>query len=392
MPFLSLLAPFVALPFIAAATDPTGWASLAIGQSLGGLASLVVAFGWPLNGPVEVASGTRSQVGETYYDSLLSRSLVMAVASGPILAASVLAAPAGHALLVASIATATTATAFSWNWVAIGLGQPRLIVLYDVLPKMASIAAAVLIIANGGSLLWYPAALLTSTAVSLLLSARRVVRPANAGRAHLQTLARRLRHQLPYVATTTAGGAYSAAAIFIVGLATTTHATAVASSADRFYRIGLLSVVALASAFQAWVVHVDAPVARRRRLVALRSHAVLAVVGGSAMALGAPLASRVLFGASLSPSWKVTAWYGLAFACVAISTSLALHFLLPGGARAQVLACTVFGAAAGVPAVFLLARSYGSVGAAAGIGLSELLVLLLAAAFAVRGRQAHATH
>lgn len=388
VPFVSLLVPFMALPVIASATDSSGWASLAIGQSIGGLAALLVGFGWPLNGPAEIATGSPAQVGQTYYDSLVSRGVMLAFVLVPLVALTLMVAPAGHEVLAATMAAASAASAFSWNWVAVGLGRPRLIALYDVLPRAAFIVVAIAIILDGHALAWYPACLIASTAVSLALSVKRVVPPSRARRTHRQILARSLRHQLPYVATTTSAGAYTAASIFVVGLATTTQATAMTSSADRLYRIGLLATVALSSAFQAWVVHDDEQVARRRRLVALRSHAALAVIGGSAMAIMAPTVSRVLFGASLSPTLRVTAWYGVAFACVAISTSLGLHYLLPAGRRAHVLACTITGAVFGVPTVFLLARAYGSVGAAAGIGLSELLVVLLAALFTVTSERA----
>ena len=261
-------------------------------------------------------------MGQTYYDSLVSRSVMMALVVVPLVALTLMVAPSDHEVLAATMAAASAASAFSWNWVAVGLGRPRLIVLYDVLPRAAFIVVAIAIILNGHALAWYPACLIASTAVSLALSVKRVVPPSRARRTHRQILARSLRHQLPSVATTTSAGAYTAASIFIVGLATTTQATAMTSSADRLYRIGLLAVVALSSAFQAWVVHDDEEVARRRRLVALRSHTALAVVGGSALAILTPAVSRALFGASLSPSWRVTAWYGIAFAGVAVSTSL----------------------------------------------------------------------
>ena len=79
LPLLSLLTPLLVLPVISRAATTAEWSALAVGQSIGLVASLVVGYGWPVLGPPRAAQAGASERRELYADSLVSRLLVLAV-------------------------------------------------------------------------------------------------------------------------------------------------------------------------------------------------------------------------------------------------------------------------------------------------------------------------
>jgi O-antigen/teichoic acid export membrane protein len=375
-PLLSLIAPLVVLPVIADSTDASGWASLAVGQSVGAVAGILVAFGWPLVGPVEVARSERAAVGVVLFESLLSRGVLLAGTAIPAAAIAALAAPTGRVTLTVITALATMTFGLTFNWVAIGLGRARSIIAFDAVPRVAFALLTAVIVVRGGSLFWYPALTAAASIAGLLLFCIFVVRPNRPDRPLGTALRARLGGQAPAAATALAGGAYSAGALFLVGISTSVHETALMSSADRLYQLGLLAIVALGNALQAWVVPPDHALVRGRRRRALHLHTMCGVVGLVGFAAVAPTASRVLFGADLTPGYDVALAYGLALAFLAPATSLAQHVLVPDGRVREIMQTTLLGAAVGVPALLILSRQFGAAGGAAGLALSELVVLV----------------
>lgn len=376
VPFVSLITPLVVLPVIADSTNASGWAALAVGQSIGAVAGIVVAYGWPLVGPVEVARSERADVGVILFESLLSRAVLLAGVVVPSAAISALAAPTGRVMLSVSTTLATLTFGLTFNWVAIGLGRARSIIAFDAVPRIAFAVLTAFVVVEGGNIYWYPAFIASASAAGLLLFCTFVVRPRRPTRSLGAVLRDRLSGQASAAATALAGGAYSAGALFLVGTAASVHQTALMSSADRLYQVGLFAVVALGSALQSWVVPRDHTLQAMRRRRALLLHAALGIAGLVGYAALAPTVIRMLFGADLTPGYVVALGYGLAFAFLAPATSLAQHVLVPDGRVREIMKTTLLGAAVGVPALLLLSREFGAAGGAAGLALSELVVLL----------------
>jgi len=377
---VTLLTPLVVLPIIATVTDTSGWAALAVGQSIGSLFAILVAFGWPVVGPVELARSSREAVGSIFYESLLTRGMLLLVAVAPVVVVSYVAAPPGRFGLVVTTAVAFASTALTSSWVAVGLGSASRFMLLESLPRLVVLVAAAVAIQRGGSLYLYPTAIAAASVIGAFLFAWSGVRPRRPQDRLRTAVRRRLRAQVAAAATALSAAAYSAGALLLVGVSTTVHQTALMSSAQLIYGVGLYAVVALSSSLQAWVVHPDPVVAKDRRRRALLCHAALGLVGLALCASLAPTVATVLFGSDLAPGYAVALAYGAAFAAVSVVTSLAQHFLLPASDVTGVLWASVVGAAVGVPALLLLARQFGAAGGASGLAVSELVVLAVLAA------------
>ena len=78
------IASLLLIPALITTTGVGPWASIAVGQSLGGLAGIVVGFGWGIVGPGYVANAGAEERTARYMESLAVRSILL-VAVLPIL-------------------------------------------------------------------------------------------------------------------------------------------------------------------------------------------------------------------------------------------------------------------------------------------------------------------
>lgn len=387
---VTMLTPFVVLPIVADRSGPTDWTALAVGQSVGSLAGLVVACGWPLAGPVELARAVGDDVRRLFFESLLTRSTLLLAALGPVALICWLVAPSGRFGLTAVTAVAFATLALSSNWVAVGLGDPVRLVVLESLPRLLVLLAAGLAIRGGADLLVYPMAMLAGSAMGLVLFCLAGVRPRRPATSLSALLRARLPVQGPALSTMLAAGGYTAATVLLVSLATDVHETAVLSTAQLLHGVGLFGIVALSNALQVWVVQADPVLVRERMLRAMAWHTALGLIGFIGYLLVVPSVAARLFGADLAPGTGVAFGYGATFCLVSIGTCLAQHILVPHGALRSVLRATLAGALVGVPLILLLAHRHGAVGGAVALAVSELVVTILLACaaysfLAVRG-------
>ncbi|HET9422329.1 MAG TPA: hypothetical protein VFO49_14415, partial [Nocardioides sp.] len=126
---------------------------------------------------------------------------------------------------------------------------------------------------------------------------------------------------------------------------------------------------------------------RREARRAFLAHGALGVVGGAAVVLFGRDVTSVLFGSDLAAPQDAITFLGLAFFAVSLNTSLGRHTLASQGRFTALLAATAAGAGCGVLGILLGAELRGVAGAAAGVALGELVVLLvMGAAVAARSR------
>lgn len=381
---VALLAPFMVLPIVASKTSVADWAALAVGQSIGTFAGLLVACGWAVNGPVEIARASGNEIVGIFRESVRMRLIAFVATAVPVVAVCGVASPDGRFTLTATTAVAFSSLGLSSTWVAVGLGDPVPLVLLESLPRLAILAASALAISLGATVLVYPGAVLLASLVGLGLftwAGVHRIRPPASPRPSMRA---RIATQLPAIATTLSAGGYAAVTVFLVSLATDVRETALLSSAQLLYGVGLVAVVALSSALQSWVIHPDPATARERRRKALASHACLGLAGLAAFTVLAPPVAARLFGADVAPGATIAAGYGVALLATSIGTSLAQHLLVPAGAVDAVLRATVTGAGVGVPLILVLSSAFGAAGGAFALAASELLVTGVMAAAARR--------
>lgn len=387
---VSAIAPLALLPVLARAAGVSGWASIAAGQSIGTLVAAVSMFGWGVVGPARVAAASDDGTRWHLYRSGLASRLALLVVTLPLgCAVSLLVAADGYVVLTVVMVCAQSCGALSPAWYAIGVGKPRLILLYDAGPRLVGVLVAAVALSQDASLLVYPLLVLVSSlagtiAITARLRADSPRQEAYRLRNAWADCRTTLRRNAAAAGTQIAETSYGSSVLAIVGIVATTAATAELASGDKLYRFGLMAVVAVGNTFQGWVAEVPYPESRRRMKASLASLVGLGLIGAVCLALLGNWATGFLFGADLAASSATVAFYALAFLCICTSTSLGRHILVPLGLPRYLLAATVCGAIVGIPAMAALSHRYGAVGGAAGYAASELVMTLVLAVLLLR--------
>lgn len=396
LPFLSLVAPFLALPVIARVGGVEGWAAVNLGQALGTYAATFASLGWSLNGPNRISRASEERRPRIYAESLQTRllALVAVLPVAAIAAAAVIPAAGPVRALSAMMCCAVAMSALSPSWFAIGLGRPGLIAKYDVIPRVIGILAALLLLLLTHQIVAYPVCLIIATLTGVLLFSRRINKAGSKSYVAWRTVPALLWKERSSGATSIIAGAYSTAPLTVLGLVAPLGQLASFSSADRIYRLGLYGVQVFGNAFQGWVGETvtdqtDRPTLSRRMRAALAVHVLLGMVGLLVLGLLGPVISAVLFGAQVAASSEVCWLYGIAYLCIAVNTTTGKHILVPLGGIHSVLVSGVAGAVCGLALMAILGTLAGGPGVAAGFAASEaavVVVQVVAIARTIKGR------
>lgn len=384
LPFLSLLIPFLFLPILARLAGADAWLAIAVGQSVGGFAALVVALGYNTVGPTLVAVEADADRPEVLRRSLAPRAVLFVPAVVVACVVAAIIAPGSQRLEAVLMAVALTLAGLSSTWYMVGLGRAGLIVVYDLVPRfVATLLAAGLLVAFG-SVLWYPVLLILAALIASVAFVARTVGARRALAVRRGELGATIREHRSAMAIEVAGGAYNALAVTLVTVGTTVAQAATYVSGDKLYRIGQYSVSALGNALQGWAVEAGPDRFRRRARTSILAHLALGLLGFAAFALLGPWLSGLLFGDVVRIDEPTALGLGVATIGIALGTAFGRVILVGLGARREFLTSVLAGATVGVPAILLLSSLWGAAGGAWGLALGETASVLCQAVFVVR--------
>lgn len=383
LPFLSLLTPFLFLPVLARLAGADAWLAIAVGQSVGAFAGLVVSLGFNTIGPTAVARATPDERPELLRRSLAPRALLFVPAAAVAAVIAALLGPPSHVLESALMAVALTLFGLSPSWFMVGLGRASRIVLVDILPRLVATLLAAVVLVTTGAVAWYPILLILATLVSGFGYAAHIVGARRIALVRRGELGATFRAGRAALSIELAGGAYNALAVaFVTGVAAPAQAAAYVSG-DKLYRVGQYSASALGNALQGWAVEAGPAALGARVRLALIAHGILGLLGFVAFALlGVPL-SGWLFGAAVAIDEATALGLGVAAFCIVVGTGLGRVVLVALGAQRWFLTAVIVGASVGVPAILLLASAFGAAGGAWGLAAGESASVLCQAVFAL---------
>lgn len=348
-PILSAIAPFIILPVISRIVGADGWANFSAGQSIGILGMVGVLFGWGIVGPVRVARATTSQERAVIlHESIRSRLLTALIALPAVAVATYVVCGPAYRLESIAVALATTIGGLTPAWFCIGEGNPRGLMIFDALPKLAASLISLPVVALTGQILWYPALLLAFTVPAFAVHARITAHGGMRGDAEPRALLTVLRTLVPTAAIDATGNAYGATAIPIATAGLNPAEASSFASADRAYRIAIMAVIAFGNAFQAWVLEPGATDRRHRHRLAIGCHLALGFLGGAAIALLGPWATALFFGPSVAAAPLPSALFGVAFFFLSSATPLIRNILIPSHHYRIVFIATIAAAVVGL--------------------------------------------
>jgi O-antigen/teichoic acid export membrane protein len=377
-PLLNAVSPLLALPAITASFGSAAWAAIAVGQSLGGTAGVVVELGWGLSGSQRVARMSERNRAHAYGVSLVTKAIVGVPVIGLAVVLSALLAPRGYAALTAGVAGAAAIAMFSGSWIFIGILKPRLFLYTEVLPRALLIAVSAIAIHLGGPLWSYPAALLVS-AVAAPVAAAVVLRLRMRDLVSLgpRRLLRVIGFQRHALSSSVFSSVYISLGTTIATLGSV-NATLLFASVDRLQRMLQQVMRAQNFFFKGWVGRETDPVRRIER--AVRATMVSAGVGlicGVLFALLTPWAAELIYSGTVHVPQLAAAIAGLSIAIICTTMSSGSVLLVSLGRVRAVATSAATGAVVGLPGIFFGALFWGGTGALAGQLLAEAAVLLV---------------
>jgi len=377
LPLLSLITPLLLLPVIASVVGAEGISSVISGQAIGTFAATTLLWGWNVDGPVAIARAADThERGAIYLRSVRTRLLLMLLVMplAGIVAAAVAVPDFRYEAVAMSWAVALAG--LSPAWFCIGVGQPRLLALYDTVPRFIATAAAAPVLLLTHELWHYTALLALATVLALVVFHRRYSAGGQWLPIDLRESLGQLKGQAKTAGISLAGNAYASTPAPIATATTAPQASGSLATADTLYRFGLFTVVALGNAFQSWTIERDAVNPARRHLTAIWAHAGLGILGGIVLTVVGPFASSLLFAGKMQASTELCAYYGLAFVFLSASTPFIRNLLIPAGRQSQVLRWTLISAVVGVAAMIWAGASGNAPGIALGMALSEAVLFV----------------
>jgi PST family polysaccharide transporter len=371
LPLLSAFSPLLVLPVVARVAGASGFASIALGQAIGTIATTIVLFGWAVSGPARVARA--QERAELYWLSFVMRCAVAFFVFPAVVVVSIVSAPAGQAelLVVSSLAFATAGLAP--NWFFIGTGEPMKIAAYDGVPRMAANLVGAGIAWLTRDALYYSGTLLLVAVVASGVSAAALTRQVGSRRVPLRTLWSDICAQAPSAGTASTMSFYESAPLAVLG-AMRSPVLIQFAPMDRLLKYGYIGVYAASAALQGWVAELTGTEARRRMHIALTFHGALGVLAGVAFATLAPVLDEIVFGQGFVIEPVAALWVGIGLAFMSMSTSMGLHVLTPLGHHDEYLRATLAGALLIVPVVFVLSARCGVTGVAIAIATVQICV------------------
>jgi PST family polysaccharide transporter len=299
--------------------------------------------------------------------------LALLVAVLPVTAVvSVIVAVPGHRLQAVAMAMATALAGMSPAWFCIGLGQPRLLAIYDTVPRFVATAVSAPILLITRELWLYTAVLAIATIIGLIAFHRRYSRGESWFPSSTREALRGLRSQRHTAGINLAGSAYASTPTPIATITSTPAASGSLSTADTLYRFGIFTVIALGNAFQSWTIEPGISNPAQRHRAALWSHIALGAAGAAILTALGPLVSEILFAGQARATLLVCFYYGIAFFFLSASTPLIRNLLIPSGRQPYVLRCTVVSAAIGVLAMVVAGVTGHPSAIPLGMALSEV--------------------
>lgn len=364
------------LPAIIIFAGEAAWAEIAVAQGVAGFAYVLVIYGWGVTGPTAVASQPPAGRGRFYLDSLVSRVWLMIVVLPPSIAIALLFSHDYPALVALTVVTGV-GSALSGAWFFVGEGSPGRYFVLDNVPKsIGTLAGAGLLILTNDAL-WFIVVQGLGSLVAVVLTSVDIARrypgwtrdlgPGNAFG--------RLRGQSAAVAMSATSAVYVNLPILIVGAFAGTQVTAAYALAERLMRFALMATRPVVQVAQSYVPAPDRSEQVRRARLVTKVAVAMGVLGGLAYAVAMPSIVTLFSGSGLEIGFSLSVPLGLALGAMLVSQITGFACLTAFGLTRALATSTIAGAVTGAILLVPLMLLFGTPGIAAGLALSEIIVL-----------------
>lgn len=354
------------------------WGAIAVGQSIGSIATILVALGWGYNGPSLVARASDSDRRVIAINSTIARSIAAPLV---VLAAALVAWNLAPTLPVAAVIACVTVSlgGLGMAWYFVGEGQPKRMFLLDGVPRWSGNLlgiAALFVWHDIYVFLWIQ---LAGGVLSSIIATFAVISagpPVPADSWGVKSAFRGVRSQL-YAGITVVTATTFASLPTLVIAALAPASVPIYALGERLIRFALMSITPFLQWAQGWVPK-SSPERPRSWRIKRATYAayILAAPIGLAVAFAGPAAGHILSAGIVELPLSLTVAFGVAVAASTISRVVGMACLLALGDDRSVAFSAVLGAVVGAPLLFILVASAGSTGAAISLAISEVIVVV----------------
>ena len=373
---LSALSPLVVIPVVSGEFGVPGWTSVAVGQSIGAGAAVLLSFGWSLAGPVAIVGQGRMRRTHILRNALSSQLMVAAVV---IPAASAIAYVVAPAFQTTALLTAAVTGIFGMlpGWYFLGTKSASRYLAFYTAPQVVGAVLGALLLLVSNNLVVLPIVQLAVVAAWLELVLWVETRSMGIPRKYFSVgnIRRTLRKQFSLGSTQVASAVYINLPVAIFA-ASTPIGLAVFSGGDRLYRFALTALNPLTQTFQTATLHQRGPAMHRSMRKAVATHAGVGLVAGGGFLLVVEPVSRLLYSGTLHIPFNVAALYAACIVVVMITRSLGANVLAVLRAGRVMMISSSLAAVVALVAIPVLAVRFGAIGGVAAVLIAETVVLV----------------
>ncbi len=383
------IATLLAIPAMVHVSGADAWAAIAIGQAVGGVAAVGIAYGWVVSGPASIAKANPADRRVEYVESVKTR-LALFVPVMLVAAVVALLVTQTNPVLAVLGSISTAVIGLTASWFFVGTGEPYLLLALETVPRIAGTLIGILLMSTANSAAIGLISQIVGALVGFGLCSYHILRRHRGdGRLPTRSVRRVLYDQRHGVTSSAVSTLYAALPIVLVGWFAPNSLTSFAVL-DKLQKQINSAVAPFVQVFQGWVPRAGRNELKHRVNVAL----VVAGAAGAVMAvvltvIGQPLV-RWLGGGQIQVSDL-----SLALAMIAISLSMiesiaAKACLVALGMIGKVARITTWGSLVGIIFIAAFAFAWGTSGAMAGLVLGWMLRLGVELVYIIRAEEAPA--
>ncbi|MGW9627793.1 lipopolysaccharide biosynthesis protein [Microbacterium sp. NPDC055521] len=353
------------IPAMVDAGGQRAWGAIAVGQSIGAVAAVVIYFGWGHTGPATIARTDAESGRREFSDSLRTRLALFAPVALLCSGLAALVSPS-EPLLAAVGCLSAASVGFTADWYFVGSRRPFAFLALETAPRVVGSLVGIGLLMNGAPVIVGPVSMLGGMLVGFAATSWWVLRRRPAAVGPARSVREVIIAQRHGVGSGAGTAAYGALPLVLISLVTPGIQPSYAL-VDKLQRQLSVALGPIVSVVQGYVPRPDPAVTIRRSRHALLVGAGFSVLLAAGVLVAAPWLLSWLGAGQLQPPYAVMVLMAL-FVGLNVWESILARAVLASFDRLDAVARgTVISAAVGLPLVIVGALAFGLVGAFSGV-------------------------
>lgn len=371
---IAVILPLIILNLVVVSEGVGVYGQVAIAQSAGSIAAIIITYGWAVAGPPAIARADRVERVNIYVQSLSARAWLFVVVCFLAGAVSLFTGQLSSLVILAFVNAASAA--MSPNWYYVGAGEAKSLIIYDTLPRVGASAIGAILgfwWTSPGIVLFLQ---LVGSVLAPVIASRRILRhySRRGNEYSLIYLRQTLVQHRTAAATSGVAALYVSLPIPLLGL-TNIGAVPAFAAAQRVERLGLALSKPATEVMQSWVPDTDKGSHLQRVESAIRVGMWVGIGSSFLVILASGPLIAYASGNRIVVSMMSRILVGLTVGFIAWSQIIGLVCLASMGKLSAVLKSTIYGALVGVTGLMVFSLPLGSAGAWLALLLSEATVV-----------------